>query len=129
MTKKTLTVLLVEDSPIISQVVLESLTSTDNIEVIDVVDSQTKAIEELRRHRPDLVIIDLELIEGNGIGVLKELKGEPEKFGYLKKVVFTNHTSPVLRRKCLALDIERFFDKSYQLDDLLDYVESLSKTV
>lgn len=129
MLKKPLTILLVEDSPIIRQIVLESLTSTDNIEIVGFVDSQTKAIEELQRYKPALVIIDLELVEGNGLGVLKALKHEPEKFGFPKKVVFTDHTSPVLKRKCQVLDIEGFFDKSYQLDDLLDYVESLSKTV
>tara|TARA_R110001606_G_scaffold361754_3_gene514972 strand:- start:32954 stop:33343 length:390 start_codon:yes stop_codon:yes gene_type:complete len=129
MAKKVLTILLVEDSPIIRQVVLESLTSTENIEIVGFVDSQTKAIEDLQRYKPDLVIIDLELIEGNGLGVLKELEHEPEKFGCPKKVVFTNHTSPLLKRKCQALNIEGFFDKSYQLDDLLDYVELLSKTV
>lgn len=129
MVKKPLTILLVEDSPIIRQVVLESLTSTDNIEIVGFVDSQTKAIEELQHYKPALVIIDLELVEGNGLGVLKALKHEPEKYGCPKKVVFTNHTSPVLKRKCQVLDIEGFFDKSYQLDDLLDYVESLSKTV
>lgn len=128
MVKKILTILLVEDSPIIRQVVLESLTSTDNIKVVGFVDSQKKAIEQLERYKPDLVIIDLELIEGNGLGVLKQLGHEPEKFGYPKKVVFTNHTSPVLKRKCQALDIEGFFDKSYQLDDLLDYVELLSQS-
>jgi len=126
MKHKPLTILLVEDSAIIRKVVLESLTNTDNIKVVGFVDGQKKAIEQLERYKPDLVIIDLELIEGNGLGVLKQLGHEPEKFGYPKKVVFTNHTSPVLKRKCQALDIEGFFDKSYQLDDLLDYVEVLS---
>jgi DNA-binding NarL/FixJ family response regulator len=126
MKHKLLTILLVEDSAIIRKVVLESLTNTDNIKVVGFVDGQKKAIEQLERYKPDLVIIDLELIEGNGLGVLKQLGHEPEKFGYPKKVVFTNHTSPVLKRKCQALDIEGFFDKSYQLDDLLDYVEVLS---
>jgi DNA-binding NarL/FixJ family response regulator len=128
MTNKPLTILLVEDSPIIRQIVLESLTDTDNIEVVGFVDSQMKAIEALQHCKPDLVIIDLELVEGNGLGVLKQLEHEPERFGCPKKVVFTNHTSPMLKRKCQALDIEGFFDKSYQLDDLLDYVETLSKT-
>lgn len=129
MPKKILTILLVEDSPIIRQVVLESLTSTDNIEVVDAVDGQSEAMKKLELYKPDLVIIDLELAEGNGLGVLKELEYQPEKFGHPKKVVFTNHTSPVLKRKCQALDIEAFFDKSYQLDDLLDYVMTLSETV
>jgi hypothetical protein len=32
----------------------------------------------------------------------------------------------VLKRKCEALDIDAFFDKSYQFDELIDYVETLS---
>jgi two-component system OmpR family response regulator len=125
----TLNILLVEDSPIIRQIVLESLNSTDNIEVVGFVDSQTKAMEDLERYKPDLVIIDLELVEGNGLGVLTEIEQSPDKYGRPKKVVFTNHTSPVLKRKCQAMDIQGFFDKSYQLDDLLDYIEGLSENV
>ncbi len=119
-------VLLVEDSPLIREIVLENLAGLDNAEVVSFADKQSEALVEIEKHQPDLVIVDLELTEGNGLGVLAQLKAFPEKFGDPKKIVFTNHTSPLLKRKCEATDIQGFFDKSYQLDEMLDYVSSMT---
>jgi DNA-binding NarL/FixJ family response regulator len=126
MPNKSLQVLLVEDSPIISQIVTESLDSCDDIEIVSIVDTQNAAIDALKAYKPDVVIVDLELNEGNGVGVLSALKQSPDLYGYPRKIVYTNHTSQVLKRKCEALDIDAFFDKSYQFDELIDYVEMLS---
>lgn len=124
--QKILNVLLVEDSPLIREIVLENLNSMEQIKVVSHADKQSKALKDIEKLKPDLVIVDLELIEGNGLGVLTKMKQNPEKFGNPKKVVFTNHTSPLLRRKCESMGIEGFYDKSYQLDDMLDYIEDLT---
>lgn len=119
-------VMLVEDSPLIKEIMLENLESLDNIQAIYHADKQTEALKTIEKHKPDLIIIDLELLEGNGLGLLTEIKAHPEKFGQPKKVVFTNHTSPLLRRKCEATHIQGFFDKSYQLDDMLTYIQNIN---
>ena len=125
-TIRTLNILLVEDSPLIRDIVLENLNSIDGIEVVSYADNQTQALLDIEKYKPDLVIVDLELIEGNGLGVLTEIKHDPDKFGNPKKVVYTNHTSPLLKRKCETMDIQGFYDKSYQLDDMLEYIEDLT---
>jgi len=122
---KKVNVLLVEDSPLIREIILENLKSLDNVQVVCYADKQSDALREIEHHKPDLVIVDIELIEGNGLAVLTQLKAYPEKFGHPKKVVFTNHTSPLLKRKCEATSIQGFFDKSYQLDDMLDYIQKI----
>ena len=124
---KIIHLFLVEDSPLIREIVLENLDSLDDVEVVGYSDTETESLSKLEVLQPDLVIVDQELNEGNGLGVLERLNEDTEKFGNPKKVVFTNHTSPLLKRKCEALDIQGFYDKSYQLDELLDYIENITQ--
>ena len=123
-----LDVFLVEDSPLITEIILENLNSINGIQVVSYADTQSQALINIEKHKPDLVIVDLELLEGNGLYVLTEIKHNPEKFGHPKKIVFTNHTSPLLKRKCESMDIHGFYDKSYQIDDMLDFIEDLTST-
>jgi len=118
-------VLLVEDSPLIREIILENLKSLDNVQVVCYADKESDALRDIEHHKPDLVIVDIELLEGNGLEVLAQLKAYPDKFGNPKKVVFTNHTSPLLKRKCEATNIQGFFDKSYQLEEMLDYIHAI----
>jgi hypothetical protein len=38
--------------------------------------------------------------------------------------VFSNHGHRIVRARCSALGVEHFFDKSYQLDELIEYVQA-----
>ena len=41
-----------------------------------------------------------------------------------RAVVFSNHGHSTVRARCTALGAEHFFDKSFQLDDLLDFIQA-----
>ena len=43
--------------------------------------------------------------------------------GGLGAVVFSNHAHPVVRSRCLNLGAVAFFDKSFQTDELLEFVQ------
>lgn len=100
------------------------LASLDDIAVVAEAADEQAGLTHIAQRRPDLVIVDLELTGGSGIGVLSALQREPGKYGTPKAVVFTNHVSTILRRRCEALGIDGFFDKSYQLDKLIDFIQA-----
>ena len=68
------------------------------------------------RRRCDLVIIDIFLEHGNGLGVLKGLASSSDS---TRRVVLTNHATPEIRAKCAELGAERVFDKSNEIDEML----------
>jgi len=72
------------------------------------------------------VLIDLMLAEGSGLGVLRAACGRGEP-GHARCVVLTNYATPDMRRECLKLGADRVFDKSNEIDALIDYCLALAE--
>ncbi|WP_265945785.1 response regulator [Dechloromonas sp. A34] len=117
-----LTIVLIEDSLLLRETVGAVLGELAGVRVVGAAADETTAIELLQSQQPDLAIVDLELRAGSGLGVLRMLYGNPDRFGRPRAVVFSNHNQSQLRERCIALGAERFFDKSTQMDELLAYV-------
>ena len=56
--------------------------------------------------------------------MLRQVQAEPERFGRPRAVVFSNYGHAPVRARCEQLGVERFFDKSFQLDELIDFVQA-----
>jgi len=121
---RSLRVVLIEDSPILCAMLRDMLAELDGVEVVADADDEQGALAELEQHQADVAIVDLELRQGSGLGVLSRLKAEPERFGRPRAVVFSNYGHSTVRARCSALGAEHFFDKSFQMDDLLDFIQA-----
>ena len=73
---------------------------------------------------PDLVIIDIFLRKGSGLGVLQDLAASAHE---CKRVVLSNFATQDMRRKCLELGADKVFDKSNEIDALIGYCIRLSE--
>mgnify|MGYP003480266088 FL=1 len=69
------------------------------------------------------MIVDISLKAGSGMGVLEVLNNDNKQYG--KRVVFSGDASPLLKKRALALGADEVFEKSKDIDKLLEYVESL----
>jgi two-component system chemotaxis response regulator CheB len=69
-----LTVLIVDDSRIFRSIVEDSLKEEDDIKVIGSVRNGAKAIEFIRVNRPDVVTLDMEMPEMNGLETLRAIR-------------------------------------------------------
>ncbi len=118
----SLKVVLIEDSPDVRDALGAVLGTLAGVEVVGDAEDERSALELLQYQQPDLAIVDLKLRTGSGIGVLRALFHNPERFGHPRAVVFSNHGQPVIRERCLALGVERFFDKATDMEQLLAYV-------
>ncbi len=119
-----LKVVLIEDSPLVRQTLGEVLGELAGVQVVGSAADENSALELLQRQQPDLAIVDLELRGGSGLGVLHALSRTPERFGRPRAVIFSNHGQPVVRERCFALDVDRFFDKATQMAELIAYVRA-----
>lgn len=122
-----LKVLLIEDSPLLGSLLGAMLEELEGVAVVAVAADEAAALAALEERRPDLAIVDLNLREGSGLGVLRALRAKPERYGRPATAVFTNHAHAHLRERCRALGVDRFFDKALEMDALLDYVEFLRR--
>jgi DNA-binding NarL/FixJ family response regulator len=74
-------------------------------------------------HACDLVIIDIFLKRGSGLGVLRAARDLRRS---MDLVVLSNYATPDMRRKCLDLGASRVFDKSNEIDALVLYCARLA---
>lgn len=72
-------VLVVDDSVVFRSVIRGALDGLEDIEVIGTASNGRIALDKLKLIPTDLIILDLEMPELDGIGVLKELKNIPVK--------------------------------------------------
>jgi DNA-binding NarL/FixJ family response regulator len=66
----------------------------------------------------DLVIVDLFLKQGSGIHLAQTIRrSRPTQ----KIVVFSNYINASVRKRCAQLGVDAVFDKSTEIDSLVDY--------
>jgi DNA-binding NarL/FixJ family response regulator len=69
-------VMIVDDEALIRSGLKLILESAPDLEVVATADG-IRAVEEARRHRPDVLLLDLRMPEVDGLTVLRRLAGEP----------------------------------------------------
>lgn len=116
-------VLLIEDSLLLQELLGGILGEIDAIDYRGSVDGEAQALQQLMQFPVELVVIDIELRQGSGIGVLAALQAEPERYGSPIKVMLTNYAHPSMRQRCLRLGCDAFYDKSLNTVELVEYIE------
>lgn len=116
---------LVEDSPTIREELIATLEEMLPLQVLGWADNERAALAWLDEpgHQCNLILIDLFLKGGSGMGVLAMARanGHPAK-----RVVLSNYATQDVRERCLQLGADRVFDKSSEIDELVDYCRELS---
>lgn len=118
---------LVEDSPVIRENLIATLEELVPLRVVGSAEDEATALTWLRASAEpvDLVIIDIFLKSGSGLGVLREARSLPAN-PHPHMVVLSNYASPEMRRECLTLGAERVFDKSTEIEALVQYCAQLA---
>ena len=122
---RTLKIFIVEDSPVILGNLIAPLEELAPVQVVASADNETTAVAWLDHvdHPVDLVIIDIFLKGGSGRGVLRRASGLKLS---TKLVVLSNYATPDMRIKCIELGADQVFDKSGEVEALIDYCERLA---
>ena len=116
---------IVEDSLVIRENLIATLEELGPVEVVGTAEDESTAVQWLKKpsNQFDLVIVDIFLKGGSGLGVLRASNGLPQRH---KMVVLSNYATPDIRRKCLDLGADRVFDKSNDIDALIAYCAQLA---
>ena len=116
---------IVEDSPMIREDLIATLEELVPVEVVGTAEEEATAVHWLTRpsNQFDLLIVDIFLKGGSGLGVLRAASGLPQRH---KLVVLSNYATQDMRRKCLELGADRVFDKSNDIDALIAYCGQLA---
>jgi DNA-binding NarL/FixJ family response regulator len=116
---------IVEDSPVILDSLVSALEDLTEVEVVGTAADEQTAVGWMRNAGSDcdLVIIDIFLKSGSGLGVLQEVRQMGSR---ARRVVLTNYATAEIRKRCVELGADRVFDKSDELDALITYCGRIS---
>ena len=111
---------IVEDSTTIRDNLIETLQELALVESVGVADTEYDGKKWLAQNDAywDLAIIDLFLKDGSGLNILEACRlRRPTQ----KMIVLSNHATNDVRWRCAQLGADAVFDKSTEIDALVDY--------
>ena len=111
---------IVEDNPTIRENLIGTLEELACVTTVGSAETENdgKAWLNASGQDWDLAIVDLFLKQGSGLGVLAACQG---RLSTQKVVVLSNYATADIRQRCEQLGVDAVFDKSNEIDALVDY--------
>ncbi|MEG0717338.1 MAG: response regulator [Comamonas sp.] len=116
----TLQTFFVEDNATIRENLIETLLELSDVDAIGYAETEAEGIAWLTdpHNYWDLAIVDLFLRQGSGLGVVAACQNR--KPGQ-RVIVLSNYATLDVRQRCKELGVDAIFDKSNEIDALLDF--------
>ena len=114
-------VLVADDSLLLRRLLADAIAEVEGVEVVAEASDGRAALDGVAAHRPAVVVLDLQMPGMGGLDALQALR----RSGPLPRViVLTNHAGDPYRRACVAAGADHFFDKSADMDRMLDVLRA-----
>ena len=119
---------IVEDNATIRENLIGTLEELAFVEAVGVADTEDEGKQWLTTHPAEwnLAIVDLFLRQGSGLGVLAACQ---QRLPHQRMVVLSNYATPDVRKRCAQLGVDAVFDKSNEIDALIDYCVAQSNSL
>lgn len=114
-----LAVFIVEDNAEIHENLVGALEELTCVKVVGGTATEEGALAWVAEHKEwDMLIVDLFLKGGSGMRLVQRVqRARPEQ----KIIVFSNYVNASVRKRCAQLGVDAVFDKSTEIDALVDY--------
>ena len=109
-------IMMVDDEPITMEVVQTFLEDAGYRQFI-LVDDSTRAMDELRRQRPDVLLLDVVMPEITGFDILQMLRAD-EEFSHLPVIILTSSSDAETKLEALDLGATDFLSKPVDPSEL-----------
>lgn len=121
------TVVIADDEPLMRRVIKSALDEI-NCDVVGEAENGSEALAAVNRHNPDLILLDIQMPNQNGIKTLKQiLEARPEAYILMLTSVDDNQTI----NECILAGARDYLRKTIPLEEmmtrLLDHVERIHK--
>ena len=111
---------IVEDNPTIRENLIATLEELASIDAVGTSETENEGKAWLTENPQDwdLAIVDLFLKQGSGLGVLTACR---TRLPRQKVVVLSNYATKDIRQRCAQLGVDAVFDKSNEIDALVEF--------
>src|SRR5215472_3115838 len=115
-------VLSVDDHPLLREGVAALIGNQTDMVLIAEASNGREALEEFRRHRPDITLMDLQMPEMSGIDAMLAIRGE---FPDARIIVLTTHAGDVLVSRALKAGARAYLLKGLLRNELLETIRAV----
>ena len=126
---KPLRVLLVEDSPLLRGRLENMISQHAAFKVTGLAAAEAEAVEKLDSVPYDVIVVDVELRPGSGIGVIRQARTrnkDPKDGAHVWIIVLTNYDLPTVRERCMQAGADHFLDKMREIDQLIPIMQGIA---
>lgn len=118
---------IIEDNPTIRENLIATLEELTEVTTVGSAETETDGVIWLTNNGNDwnLAIVDLFLKQGTGLGVVSACKN---RLPHQKIIVLSNYATADIRHQCVVLGADQVFDKSTEIEQLLEFCANLSQT-
>ncbi|PCJ97379.1 MAG: DNA-binding response regulator [Flavobacteriaceae bacterium] len=117
-------VLIADNHPIVRIGVKEVLRSTKDFEVINDVSTSTELFEALKTSTPDVVMLEMDIPEINGIATLRKIKLE---YPNIKVLMYSGQSEDVYALSTIRAGAFGYLSKAADLDYIISAIKKVSK--
>ncbi|GAC1321091.1 MAG: hypothetical protein NVS3B11_15860 [Collimonas sp.] len=119
-----LRIFLVEDSVAVRDLMIDTLQEIPGVIFAGFAEEEADALKKIDAESFDVLILDIELRQGNGMSLLRTLAESHKPLNSLK-IIFSNNVSNAFRRAGEKYGVRFFFDKSSEFAKLRDLLTAL----
>ena len=107
--RKKMRVFIVDDSNVVLERLTDLLAEVPGAVLVGQAGDVLHAVRDIRKRKPDVLILDLQMPGGTGLDVLRAVRLE---FPNLQVLICTNYPYPQYREECALAGANFFLDKS-----------------
>jgi len=117
-------ILLADDHPLLRDGVAGLMADQPDMELVAEASNGRETIDQFRKHRPDIILLDLQMPEINGIEAILAIRAESPD---ARIIVLTTYTGDVQILRALKAGAQAYLLKSTLRRELLDTIRAVHK--
>lgn len=123
MSKHAIRVMIVDDHRVLAELLTAAWTAVDEVTVVESVGTAADAIDRVGAIRPDVVILDYDLPDADGVSALSSIKAACPA---CRVLMLTSYTDPVVLSEALDAGCDGFVTKRNGSSEILSAVVAVA---
>jgi DNA-binding NarL/FixJ family response regulator len=117
-------IFVVDDHPAIREALTSAINSKIDMRVVGESGTAKKALRQMDRHEPDVVVVDISLEDAHGLDLVEEIRS---RFSEVRIVVYSMYEESVYAERAIRAGASGYVMKSEPTERVVEAIQSVSE--